>query len=365
MLSEFIGYCLIMTCTLADFDTLYDALTRKDPEYDGVVFVCVKTTGIVCRPICPARTPYPHNLSFVGSLSEAHAAGFRNCKRCKPEREPDAEPDLVKRLKSLVAAETENAWKERDLEALSMNPATVRRQFKAATGQTFAQYVRDSRLSHAKSAIENGETVIMAQQDAGYGSASGFRGAFAKQFGSAPNASKAVQRFVLEFIDTPLGVMIAVADDEHLHILEFSTRKNLEQTVERYRSGFNAAITPGSSDALSLITREVGDYFAGREMGFNSVIAPAGTEFQNTVWAALRATPFGETRSYAQLAQEIGNPKAVRAVANANGQNRCAIILPCHRIIGSDGTLTGYAGGLEKKRWLLDHERKVRGDTLL
>lgn len=354
-----------MSSTLPDFDTLYDALTRKDADYDGVVYVCVKTTGIVCRPICPARTPYPQNLYFVGSLGEAHTAGFRNCKRCKPERQPDAEPDLVKRLKLLVGANLEKAWKERDLVASGMNPATVRRQFKAATGQTFSQYVRDTRLSQAKRVLESGEKVIMAQQDAGYDSSSGFREAFARRFGSAPNASKTVERFVLDFIDTPLGVMIAVADDEHLHILEFNTRKNLEKTVERYRAGFNAAITPGSSDALSLIKQEVTDYFAGREMSFKSKIAPAGTEFQNEVWAALRATPFGETRSYAQLAQKIGKPKSVRAVANANGQNRCAIILPCHRIIGSDGTLTGYAGGLEKKRWLLDHERKVRGDTLL
>ncbi len=354
-----------MTLNLPDFDTLYEALRRKDAQYDGVVFVCVKTTGIVCRPICPARTPYPQNLFFVSSLSEAHNAGFRNCKRCNPEREPDAEPELVARLKKLVSNQPEKAWTEQDLIKLGENPAKVRRQFKAATGQTFAQYVRNRRLSHAKLAIENGEKVIMSQQDAGYGSSSGFRAAFSKQFGVAPIASKSIRRFVLDFIDTPLGVMVAVADDEHLHILEFSTRKRLEQTVERYRSQFNAAITPGVSDALSLIKREVADYFAGREMSFESIIAPAGTDFQNGVWTSLRAVPYGETRSYAQLAQDMGKPKSVRAVANANGQNRCAIILPCHRIIGSDGSLTGYAGGLEKKRWLLDHERKVRGETLL
>lgn len=358
-------YAFKMTIALPDFDTLYDALTRKDADFDGVVFVCVKTTGIVCRPICPARTPFPENLFFVNSLEEAHAAGFRNCKRCNPERSPDAEPALVKSLKAQILADPEADWKERDLIAKGYHPATVRRQFKAATGQTFAQFVRDTRLSHAKRALEQGETVIMAQQDAGYGSASGFREAFAKQFGSAPNASQAVKRLVMDFIDTPLGVMIAVADEEHLHILEFSTRKNLEQTVDRYRKTLNAAITPGTSPALTLIVREVNAYFNGRLTEFTSKIAPAGTTFQNEVWTTLRAVPFGETRSYAQLAQEMGKPKSVRAVANANGQNRCAIILPCHRIIGSDGSLTGYAGGLEKKRWLLDHERKVRGDTLL
>lgn len=354
-----------MTSALPDFDTLYGALTRKDVDFDGVVYVCVKTTGIVCRPVCPARTPYPQNVFFVRSLSEAHAAGFRNCKRCRPDAQPDAEPALVKQLKSLVYDNLEGDWKERDLVALGFQPATVRRQFIAATGQTFSQYVRLKKLNDAKQALDDGERVIMAQQDAGYGSASGFRDAFSKQFGAPPNASKSTQRFVLDFIDTPLGVMFAVADDEHLHILEFSTRKNLVQTIERYRTVFNAAIAPGTSFALSLIKHEVADYFSGAELSFESTIAPAGTEFQNEVWTALRAIPYGDVRSYAQLANDIGRPKAVRAVANANGQNRCAIILPCHRIIGSDGTLTGYAGGLEKKRWLIDHERKVRGETLL
>jgi AraC family transcriptional regulator of adaptative response/methylated-DNA-[protein]-cysteine methyltransferase len=168
----------------------------------------------------------------------------------------------------------------------------------------------------------------------------------------------------MDWIDTPLGPMLAIADEKKLHMLEFVERKKLEGHVERYRKHFNATVLPGETPALKLIKKELADYFAGRNLGFTSKIADAGTEFQNEVWAELRRIPPGVTRSYQEMATRIGRASAVRAVANANRLNRCAIILPCHRVIGADGTLTGYAGGLWRKQWLLDHERRHTGQTL-
>jgi AraC family transcriptional regulator of adaptative response/methylated-DNA-[protein]-cysteine methyltransferase len=206
--------------------------------------------------------------------------------------------------------------------------------------------------------------VIEAQLDAGFESGSGFREAFARQFGEAPQKSRKALTFAMDWIDTPLGPMLAVADEKKLHMLEFVERKKLEGHVERYRKQFNATVLPGETPALKLIKKELADYFAGKNLAFTSKIADAGTDFQNEVWDELRRIPPGVTRSYQEMAARIGRASAVRAVANANRLNRCAIILPCHRVIGADGTLTGYAGGLWRKQWLLDHERRHTGQTL-
>ena len=354
-----------MLNALPDRETLYAALQRREAELDGVVYVCVKTTGIFCRPVCPARTPKLENINFVSSPEEALAAGYRPCKRCRPTDPPEAPSALVMRLLELVEADPSRRWSEDDLKTMGVEPATARRQFQRRFGMTFSQYVRARRLGQAFRTIREGEKVIEAQLDAGFESGSGFRDAFARTFGEAPNKSRAARTFVMDWIDTPLGPMLAVADESDLHMLEFIERKSLQQHVERYRKQFNAAVLPGDSPALSRIRQGLADYFSGKDLTFASTIAGAGTDFQNEVWTALRAIPPGETRSYAELAEAIGRPTAVRAVANANRLNRCAIILPCHRVIGSDGTLTGYAGGLWRKQWLLDHERRHTGRTLL
>ena len=249
-------------------------------------------------------------------------------------------------------------WSEEDLRDMGIAPATARRHFQRRFDMSFSQYVRARRLGRAFNTIRKGEAVIEAQLDAGFESGSGFREAFARAFGEAPNRARAARAFAMDWIDTPLGPMLAIADETHLHMLEFGERKKLQEHAERYRRQFNATVLPGETRELKLIRKEVADYFAGRSLTFTSRIAAAGTEFQNQVWDELRRVPPGLTRSYQEMAQRIGRPSAVRAVANANRLNRCAIILPCHRVIGADGQLTGYAGGLWRKQWLLDHERR-------
>jgi AraC family transcriptional regulator of adaptative response/methylated-DNA-[protein]-cysteine methyltransferase len=354
-----------MLTALPTTPSLYAALQRRDPAFDGVVYVAVRTTGIFCRPVCPARTPKAENVVFYGSPSAAQAAGFRACKRCRPLEAPDAPSDLLRRLMALIESDPGRRWTEDDLRDMGVEPATARRQFQRRFDMTFSQYVRARRLGAAFRTIQEGGDVIEAQLDAGFESGSGFREAFAREFGEAPNRSRAARVFRMDWIDTPLGPMLALAEGEDLHMLEFVQRQKLSNHLDRYRRQFNAAVLPGEAPGLTRIRRELDAYFAGKTLTFRTPIAGAGTPFQAEVWEALRQIPPGETRSYAELAAAIGRPTAMRAVANANRLNRCAIILPCHRVIGADGTLTGYAGGLWRKQWLLDHERKATGRTLL
>ncbi len=161
------------------------------------------------------------------------------------------------------------------------------------------------------------------------------------------------------WIDTPLGPMIALADSTSLRLLEFIDRRGLEAEIEKLRKQLKAAIVPGDQIVLQQLRMELQNYFDGKSKKFRCPIALSGTPFQLRVWEELRTIPIGTTRSYAEQAARLGQPTAVRAVARANGANSLAIIVPCHRVVGSQGELTGYAGGLARKRWLLDHESKI------
>lgn len=206
--------------------------------------------------------------------------------------------------------------------------------------------------------IRKGASVIDAQLEAGFESESDFRNAFSKLFGEMP-ARMNQQTVILKasWMDTVLGPMIAIADDSHLYLLEFVTRRGLEKEVERLRArGF--AIIPGETPPIHSIKNELNAYFSGTLTQFKTPYRVFGSSFQQAVWRILCEIPYGVTRSYREQAVLLGNPNAFRAVANANGANQLAVIIPCHRIIASDGTLGGYGGGLAVKQWLLDHEKR-------
>lgn len=199
-----------------------------------------------------------------------------------------------------------------------------------------------------------------AQLETAFKSDSGFRDTFSKLFGEAPTKINQ-QEVVLtaSWLDTALGPMLAIADDTHLYLLEFITRRGLEKEIERLRTrGF--AIIPGNSPPIDSIKHELHAYFGGTLTQFITPYHVFGSPFQQKVWQILRTIPYGETRSYREQAEHLGNPNAFRAVANANGANQLAILFPCHRIIASDGTLGGYGGGLAVKKWLLEHEKNHR-----
>lgn len=334
----------------------YQALIDKNTEYEGVFYVGVKTTGVFCRPTCPARKPKMENCEFFKTAQQALLASYRPCKRCCPLSHPNQVSDLVQKLVDAVEENPEKRWKDRDFQALSVDASTARRQFKKRFGMTFVEYARGRRMGIAMKQIRSGESVIEAQLSTGYESSSGFRDAFSRIMGAAPSRQGTCNILKASWLDTPVGPMIAIADEKALYLLEFVDRRGLEREIERLRQRTKSAIIPGTTPPIESIEKELQLYFDGQLMAFKTPLHLLGSPFQKQVWAALCQIPHGETWSYADLAAAIGKPTACRAVANANGANQIAIVIPCHRVINSNGELGGYGGGVARKKWLLEIE---------
>ena len=341
------------------------AFLSSDASYDGVFYTAVRTTGIFCRPSCSARKPREENVSFYGSVNEALFAGYRPCKRCRPLEAAAAVPAWAAELIARTDASPETRMRAGDLRAMGIDPARARRWFLAHYGLTFTAFCRARRLAGALARIRGGGTIDDAVFDSGFESHSGFREAFARAFGAPPGRHEGARAVAIGWVETPLGPMVAGAEDRGVCLLEFSDRRMLEAQIVTLRRRLQAALVPADHPLLDRLKQELAEYFAGTRRDFEVPLHAPGTEFQTQVWDALREIPFGETRSYEQLARAIGARAAVRAVGRANGMNRIAILVPCHRVIGKDGTPVGYGGGLWRKRWLLDHEAKTAGTRLL
>lgn len=393
--------------------TMYDALVKRDASFDGLFFVGVKTTGIFCRPSCPAKKPLEKNVEFFPTVRDAMYAGYRACKRCRPLDHAGAAPDWATRLMERVEAKPDGRLADSDLREMDIDPATARRFFQSQFGMTFQGFQRARRLGRALAMIRAGESATAAAIDNGFESSSGFRDAFMRLFGCPPSQADEVNCLIARWIDTPIGAMLAIADESQLVLLEFVDRRALETEINWLRRRFRATIVPGRNAVLEQIDHELRGYFGWhthvpvgmvdqshprtapvrkrrvegkirKENGTrtkterleerwdssNGVLtaAPAfevpfplvGTDFQTAVWRELLKIPLGETRSYSDIARAVGKPNAVRAVGTANGANRLAIVIPCHRVVRSDGSLCGYGGGRWRKEWLLDHEAKLK-----
>jgi len=337
----------------------YQILTQRDERYIGDFIAAIRTTGIYCRPGCPARTPKAENCAFFDSVEAARAAGYRACKRCHPDTPFAAPSKRVDEALAVLAADPHKVWREQDIRAAGWDNSTLRRQFQKRFGMSFLAYARRQRLSVAAKALQKGERVINAQLDAGYESASGFRAAYKAQFGTTPSGEDA-QPLYISWIETPLGRMISIADEQALFLLEFTDRKNMTGQMARLMRYYTRPIIPGTTAISDQIRQELSLYFEGKLTNFKTPLALTGTEFQSRVWQALTDIPYGETCSYGDLAQVIGSEKAVRAVASSNARNALAIIVPCHRVIGKNGKMTGYAGGLGRKESLLRLEGAIK-----
>ncbi len=191
--------------------------------------------------------------------------------------------------------------------------------------------------------------------DSHFDNAEKFQAAFSKTLGQTSSKTRA-EPLKVAWHSTPLGAMLSVVSRSHLYMLEFTSRKSLDRGFDRLRAAYNCAVVPGRTPITEQIDTELDAYFAGKLRHFKTPITPTGTEFQNSVWEALQGIPYGGQQAYSDLAVTVGNKKAVRAVASSNARNGLALIIPCHRIIAKDGSLGGYAGGVEKKAWLLAHE---------
>ena len=349
---------MIMTNLLPDRQTMYNALLARDSSFEGIFFVGVKSTGIFCRPSCSAKKPKLENVEFFDSAKSAMLYGYRPCRLCHPLEVKGKFPEWMNALMMEIENNPSIRIKDYDLLHKGISPHKLRRWFKENLGMTFQSYLRTLRISKAFGRIKEGDKVIEAAYSADYDSLSGFNTIFKKITGFTPNSSKNKNIVQVTRILTPLGPMLAGATDKGICLLEFVDRKMIETQLNRIRNIFKAELIPGQSKYFRDLREQIDEYFKGERKVFNIPLSIDGTEFQKKAWKALIKIPYGKTVSYEHQAKVIGNSKAVRAVAKANGDNRISIIIPCHRVIGKDGSLTGYGGGIWRKKYLLDLEKK-------
>lgn len=338
-------------------DIFYEALVAKDTSFEGTFFAGIKTTGIFCRPTCTARKPKRENVEFFASAKDAILKGYRACKVCHPMEKAGSTPEYVDHVLRFLDEDPSLKLKDYDLLKLDIEPSKIRRWFLKNHGITFHTYQRMYRINTAFKKLQTGTSVTDIVFDSGYESLSGFNDSFKKVFGVSPKNSK--EKYIIDFtrIETDLGTMVACATDKGVCLLEFSDRKGLETELKQLAKYHNANIVQGQNKYFKQLKEELDAYFEGRLKEFKVPLDISGTDFQKQIWQALVEIPYGTTSSYLRQAEVLGKPSSVRAVANANGMNKIAIIIPCHRVVGSDGSLTGYAGGLWRKRKLIDLEK--------
>jgi AraC family transcriptional regulator of adaptative response/methylated-DNA-[protein]-cysteine methyltransferase len=347
--------------TLPSTTEMYRALVERDGSFEGLFYACVRTTGIFCRPTCHARKPRPENVEFAATIQEALHRGYRPCQLCEPMSAGPTAPNWLAPLLDEIRLQADLKLCDHDLRLRGLDPVQVRRVFKRTFGMTFQAYQRACRLGTALKALHDGAPTLDAGMDAGFESDSGFRDAFARVFGDAPGRTRAKALLFASWIETPLGPMLAVAGDAGLALLEFVDRRALETELRALRRTWkDAVIAPGAHPILERTIVELAEYFAGTRRAFTIPVQLQGSPFQLAAWRALCEIPYGETRSYTDMARCVGSAGAVRAIGRANGQNRIAVVIPCHRVIRADGSLCGYGGGRWRKQWLLDHERGAR-----
>ncbi len=350
-----------MISTLPPLQEMYRAFIDRDSSYDGIFITGVKTTGIFCRPVCPARKPKAEHIEFFPDSRAALNAGYRPCKRCKPLQVNGKTPEWIRSVLDVIDREPSKRWTDSDLSEFGHHPNRLRRWFKKHHGMTFQEYLRLRRLGRALGRIKHGESTVQTAYEHDYESLSGFREAMKNWIGRPVQEGKDSIVVYLNRIPTPLGPMLAGATESELCLLEFTDRRMLETQLKLLSDRLNCVFVPGSNDITDETADELNSYFEGTLRQFSVPLMSAGSGFQKMAWKQLLTIPYGQTRSYQEQAEDAGNKQAVRAVARANGENRIAIIIPCHRVIGKNGKLTGYGGGLWRKKYLLSLERKHAG----
>ena len=335
-----------------DDDEAWAAFERRDRRWDGRVIGAVATTGIYCKPSCPARRPKREHVQFFADGEAARAAGYRACLRCKPD-EVGRDREAVARAAALIERAEEPPRLDQLAAAVGYAPHHFQRLFTREMGVSPAAYARGLRAGRALTNLKKDKSVTEAIYDSGYAAPSRFYADAKDRMGMTPSAWRDGGRgetIRYAMLDTPLGQMLVAATAKGICRLTFD-----EDVASLKRRFPNAAIVPADTAMAALISGVLHAIETPAAV-HDLPIDVAGTAFQEAVWKELRKIPPGETRSYADIAAAIGEPGAVRAVGTANGSNPVAILVPCHRVIRSDGTLGGYAGGLDRKRQLLAAE---------
>lgn len=327
------------------------------PDSISPYITAVTTTGIFCRSSCRAKKALAKNVFFYNTTADAIKAGFRPCKVCKPMEAQGKTPEYIKQIITELQNDPYLKIKDYDLRQRNVDPNKIRRWFKANHNITFHAYQRMLKINKAYNQIKGGNFITNTAFGLGYDSLSGFNQGWKNIFGTS---SKNTNKIVINIIrfSTKIGPMYACATDKGLCLLDFTDRRMLETEFRDLCKRLNGVILPGQNKYLDMAQKQVAEYLSGKRNYFDIDLDMVGTDFQKQVWQTLLTIPYGKTWSYKQEAETMGRASAVRAVANANGCNKIGLIIPCHRVIASDGSLAGYGGGLEKKQFLIDLEKE-------
>jgi len=352
---------LLSAIPLTPDDQRWAAAVARDGAFDGLFCFSVKTTGVYCRPSCPARRPKRENVGFYDTAAEAEAAGFRPCKRCRPDQPSLFEQQAEKVAKAcrLIEAAEEMPKLEALAGAVGLSPHHFHRVFKAVLGVTPKAYATAHRNKRVREELGKSATVTQAIYDAGFNSNGRFYASSSQVLGMTPRqfrsgGANAEIRFVIG--ECSLGAILVAASERGVSAILFgdeqeALRRDLVKLLPRAR-------LMGGDRGFEQLAAKVISFVENPCIEFDLPLDIRGTAFQHRVWDALRRIPAGATASYAEVAEAIGAPKAVRAVARACASNRIAVAIPCHRVVRSDGGLSGYRGGVERKRTLLAREAK-------
>jgi len=331
------------------------AVAGRDPQWDGLFIVAVRSTGIACRPVCPSRPAREENLEFFATLGQALAAGFRPCKRCRPDQ-LDLEPDWWARAVRLAEIRGAERISDGDLVAAGVDPVRVRRYARRTHGMTFHAWLRTRRIAAAQRQLREGRALDRVIIESAWDSHSGFRDAFARVAGRSPGRSRDAEPISVVSWQSPLGPLVLAAIDAGACLLEFGDERRIVQQAASLHRWFGGPVVRESHHHLDTLRQQLAEYFDQRRREFTVPLVIRGTAFETATWNALLRIPYGTTVSYSDVATAIGSPRAVRAVGSANGRNRIAIVIPCHRVVNADGKLGGYGGGLWRKQRLLELE---------
>lgn len=344
-----------------DEGACWRAVVERDSEQDGRFYYGVLSTGVYCRPGCPARLPLRENVRFFANREEAERAGLRQCKRCRPGEAFDERTARMGKVCRYIEEHSEERVTLDQLgAAFGLSPFHLQREFKAATGLTPREYAHYFRMMDFKDRLKEGNSVTRAMVDAGYNSSSRLYERTSRELGMTPRQYRAGGKGVeIEYVVVPtaLGNMLVAATQKGLCAVYFdpSTPK-LKATL---RAEYPAAQLKPCGPRTAGWAERITQYIDGKAQALDLPVDVKGTAFQLRVWEYLRSIPAGQTRSYRDVAAAIGSPAAVRAVGSACGRNQVAVVVPCHRVLRSDGALGGYRWGLERKEKLLERERKV------
>lgn len=348
-------------------DIYWQALAARDARFDGVFFYGVRSTGVYCKPSCPSRRPRREVVAFFPACGGAESAGFRACLRCRPRAAamPDARVEMILSVCRAIEARAGDAPALDELGRLAgVSPHHLQRTFKSVTGITPRQYAAAHRLKLFKSRIKEGGDVTAAMYDAGYGSSSRLYEKAARQLGMTPATYRRGGKDMninYTIVGSRLGRLLVAATERGICSVQFGERD--EELADALRAEYPAAAAVRRDEAgLGAWVGGLLNHLDGSQPGLDLPLDVRATAFQLQVWEELRRIPYGETRSYGEVAESIGRPTATRAVARACATNPVALVTPCHRVVRESGEPGGYRWGLERKRELLARERSGVAD---